>query len=1189
MKIYFLITFLCIFSVTAENIYSQSKTVSAELKNVTLKDAFRELEENSDYLFLFMDNTEKGLSTNVNVSFHNKSMGEILDFLLKNTDLTYSVVNRQVTISKKPGISEDKMTLKIEQPAIREVQQTHKTITGTVTDANGESIIGANIIEAGTSNGTITDINGKFTLQVANDASIRISYIGYLSQTVNTAGKNQFNITLLEDTQALEEVVVVGYGTQRKENLTGAVSSVDVGKTVDSRPISDIGRALQGAVPGLTISTKSGEIGGAPTIKIRGGVGSPNGNANPLILVDNVEISDITLVNPDDIESISVLKDAASSSIYGARAAFGVILITTKAKQQHEKLSISYSNNFAWRTPTKKPEQLPGWQQAEINLAGMKVAPSPANSYNVVANMIVDQKTVDGMKAWAEKYGDGKGLGLEMVYGRDFEIDASGAHYYRTWDWYDMYIKDWMPQQTHNLSISGGNQKTNYGLTLGYLHQEGLTKANPDVYDRYNANLTLNTEISKQMSVRANAMYTRTDFDKPFMYGSDLYDHMYYLYRWQPMYPYGTFEGKPFRSALTELQQAPMTNREKDYMRLGTGFTLKPMNGLTVDVDFIYTSIESRYKKFGDKVYAYDIFTAHNSLEKLQNSYRNYISSGYDYVYEERGRTQMLTNNIVATYSKKIENHDFKVLAGSNIEKSEYRYLWTQKKGLLSASKPELNLAIGDPTTSSEHTHWAVAGFFGRINYAFKDRYLLELNGRYDGSSRFPKDERFAFFPSISAGYRISEEKFMQKLYPALSSLKLRASYGSIGNQDVGLNRFISTLDGQLDSWVINGVRQTSVSTPTVVSKSLTWEKVKTVDFGFDSRFINNKLGITFDWYKRTTSDVLATQTLPATLGAASPYQNMGELETLGWELSADFRHKFSNGLTITLGGQITDYKTKVNKWSNNTSIPSYGGNGNGWSTDVNVYKEGMILGDIWGLQVDRLLQKSDFDAAGKLVQGIPDQTEVFPSNYKFAPGDVLYKDLDGDGYIRKGVRVGEAKDMSIIGNTMPRFEYGFSLGVDYKEFDFSAFFQGIGRRELWAMGNQILPGYTAGEPYYKGAEDFWSPENTNAFYPRPMNYSQVASGNYQVNDRYLLNMAYLRCKTITLGYTLPKFITTKVYINNLRIYFTAENPFEFDNVKPDIDPEIDIRYVDKAADSRNFGRSYPYQRTLSFGLQLTF
>ena len=1067
-----------------------------------------------------------------------------------------------------------------------EEQLQAQSITGTVVDATGEPIIGASVVEKGTTNGIITDLDGKFSLSVKPGAILVFSYIGYKNQEVKAT--NNLKVVLAEDTKLLDEVVVVGFGVQKKENLTGAVSSVDVSKTVDSRPIADIGRALQGAVPGLTVSSASGEIGSAPSIKIRGGVGSPNGDSNPLILVDNVEISDITLVNPDDIESISVLKDAASSSIYGARAAFGVILITTKAKKQIDRLSVNYSTNFAWRTPTRKPEQLPGWQQAEINLEGMMNAPTPASSYNVVANMIVDQKTVDGMKAWAQQYGNGSGLGSEMVEGRDFEIDGKNMRFYRTWDWYDMYIKDWMPQQTHNLSISGGNGKTSYGLTLGYLHQEGLTKVNSDEFDRYNANLTMNTEINKYLRIRANAMFTKADIKKPFNYASDLYDHMYYLYRWQPMYPYGTFEGKPFRSALTELSQAPMTKRERDYSRLSAGFTLTPMKGLTLDVDVIYSTTETRFKKNGDKVFAYDIFTAHTSTDALRSSYKNYISSSYDYVQEERGRTQMLTNNIVATYSKKINDHDFKFMAGSNIEKSEYRFISAKRMGLYNANQPELNLAHGVQTVDSKHTDWAVAGFFGRINYAFKDRYLLELNGRYDGSSKFPQGDRFAFFPSVSVGYRISEEAFMQPLYPVLSTLKLRGSYGTIGNQDIGLNRFISTLDPSANyAWIIGGQRPPAMGTPTVINPSLTWETVKTIDFGFDARFWQDKIGLTFDWYKRTTSDVLAQPILASTLGAAAPYLNTGTIETPGWEIAIDIRHSFKNGLTLTGGVQLTDYKTKVTKWSHNTAMPIYGGYGEGWSTNTQYYKEGMVLGDIWGLKVDRLLQESDFDANNNLKEGLPDQSQVFPSGYKFAPGDVLYKDLDGDGKVTKGVSTGEAKDLAVIGNTMPRYEYGFSLGAEYKGFDINTFFQGVGKRNIWAMGNQVLPGYTAGEPYYKGADNYWRQDNPGGFYPRPMNYSQSATGNYTVNDRYMLNMAYLRCKTLTIGYTLPKELVNKFYIKNLRVYFTAENLFEFDNVKPDIDPEIGVRQVDKSADSRNFGRSYPYQRSLSFGLQL--
>ena len=364
-------------------------------------------------------------------------------------------------------------------PAVQEQQQT-SNITVTIVDSKGEPIIGANVVEKGTTNGTITDFDGKATLNIKPGAIVQVSFVGYKTQEVKV--NKDMRIALKEDNELLDEVVVVGYGSQKKVNLTGAVASVDVDKTIDSRPITDIGRALQGAVPGLTVTTNSGEIGGAPTIKIRGNIGSPSGGGgNPLILVDNVEVTDISMVNPDDIESISVLKDAASASIYGARGAFGVLLITTKAKAKHERLSVKYTNNFSWRTPTQNPEQLPGWQQAEINFQGEKNAaanPSSVTSYNVVGNMRVDAQHIQKMKEYCDKYGYGDQFGPEMELGRDFEFRDGGMFFIRTWDWYDQYIKDWSPQQNHSLTINGGNGKTNYNVALRYLNQEGMMKVN---------------------------------------------------------------------------------------------------------------------------------------------------------------------------------------------------------------------------------------------------------------------------------------------------------------------------------------------------------------------------------------------------------------------------------------------------------------------------------------------------------------------------------------------------------------------------------------------------------------------------------------------------------------------------------------------------------------------------------------
>lgn len=1060
------------------------------------------------------------------------------------------------------------------------------SMTVTVVDTKGEPIIGANVIEKGTTNGGITDLSGQFKMNVKPGAIIQVSFVGYSTQEVKATPI--LKVILKDDTELLDEVVVVGYGSQKKVNLTGAVASVDVNKTIDSRPITDIGRALQGSVPGLTITTNSGEIGGAPTIKIRGSIGSPNGESKPLILVDNVEVTDISMVNPDDIESISVLKDAASASIYGARGAFGVLLITTKSKSKHERLSVKYTNNFAWRTPTKTPEQLPGWQQADINLQGVINQTQGATQfYNVVGNMRVDATHVQKMKEYWEQYGYGTQFGRDMELGRDFEFRDGGMFFIRTWDWYDEYIKDWAPQQNHSLSINGGNGRTNYNIALGYLYQDGMMKINSDNYTRYNANISLNSELNKYISVRTGVMFTRSDYDKPFNYGSDLYDHMYYLYRWQPMMPYGTFEGKEFRNALTELKSAPTTTKEREYMRLTGGATIKPIKDLSIDVDVAYSSIETRYKKYGTPslTSGYEIFSGRPTVEALRNSYGNYISSSYDYIYQETGRTENITANIVATYAKRWGDHDFKAMAGSNLEKSEYKYYWAQRKDLLDPGKAELNLATGDQTTSSEHTWWSVAGFFGRINYAYKDRYMLEVNGRYDGSSRFPSGNRFAFFPSLSAGYRLSEEAFMQPLKPYLSTLKLRGSWGMIGNQDVGTNRYISTLSSSTDSWIIDGKKVQSTQKPTIVSSALTWEKVATFDIGVDARFFNDALGITFDWYNRKTSDILTTANLPATLGADAPYENMGTIQTKGWELAVDFRHTFKNGLHFGVTASLADDRTEVTKWTNNTAIPTYGATG--W-WDTQYYKEGMVLGDIWGLQFDRFLTENDFNADGTLKANIPDQTSVFPAGYKFAPGDVLYKNLDGDNKITKGTQTTEPGDLTVIGNALPRLQFGLNLDAAWKGFDINLFFQGVGNRKLWAAGNQVLPGFTTGEPFYKGAEDYWTPENPDAFYPRPMDYQQGQTGNYNVNDRYLLNMAYLRLKTLTVGYSLPKTWLSKFKVQGLRIYFTGENLFTIDGVKPAIDPEIGIRTVGKSSDARNFGRSYPYQKTVSFGIQLS-
>lgn len=564
MKIYFFITLLSVFSIAAENTYSQSKSVSIDVKGVTLREALQEIEMNSDYLFLFMDNTESGLSRRVNVSYNNRSINEIMDLLLKNTDLVYSIVNRQITISKKP-ILDEKATEK--STIIKELQQDGKLISGTVLDDQGIPIIGANIIESGTTNGTITDIDGKFTLRVSNEASIQVSFIGYLSQTVSTAGNTSFTITLREDTQALQELVVVGYGTQRKENLTGAVSTVNVEETLGSRPISDVGRGLQGSTPGLSVIVPSGEVGSDPLIKVRGQIGSFEGSSQPLILLDNVEIPSIQVVNPNDIESISILKDAASASIYGAKGAFGVVLITTKKGATEDQVNVQYSNNFAWQNISKRMEM--GMLDAmEYSILAMeRVGGSVSGAF-----WQITRESYEKSKIWHNTYGK---MGPEepMVYGRDWYVDANNRKLgLRTYDPYDYMIKEWTPTMTHNLSVNGKSGKTTFNVGLGYLHQTGMMKeAEYDDFTRYNGTIRLSSELSKYFTLRAGAIYSNRDKRYPYVTNSTTADPWLYLYRWGPVQPMGTENGDPIRSPASEISQANTANQENKYFNVNIG------------------------------------------------------------------------------------------------------------------------------------------------------------------------------------------------------------------------------------------------------------------------------------------------------------------------------------------------------------------------------------------------------------------------------------------------------------------------------------------------------------------------------------------------------------------------------------------------------------------------------------------
>lgn len=1078
-----------------------------------------------------------------------------------------------------------------------------RTITGTVRDnATGELLIGVTIVEKGTSNGTITDANGNFKISIAPESSLSVSFIGMKSKDVKPGRVSHITIDLESNISQVEEVVVVGYGTQKKINLSGAVATVDVSKTLEARPITDVGRALQGSTPGLIITTTSGAIGGSPSIKIRGMVSTINGNAgNPLIMVDNVEVPSLSYVNPDDIENISILKDASTTAIYGARAAFGAVLITTKKGRKDGKVRVSYTNNFSWATPTDVPKHT----RADLNLQYSydqlnALKTTPTWEYGQVG-YYYNPDVIKKVKTWIDTYGDGNSLGREMVEGRDFDYRTSGgAYFYRPWDIYKIYYKPWTPQQTHNVTVSGGSDKTQYNLSAGSLKQTGVLNLFDDFYKRLNTSGYISTDVNKWLTVRGRFMYSKTGQESPFSYTGSTYDPMYYLYRWHQVTPYGTFNGNEFRGGVNELKSARPVEDDTYFSRYTLGATLKIAKGLTADFDYTYGQTFSTNHTVGGYVYGID-FWNRGANQTFNDVTKIYTTATYDYAQYTSSKNLRNTYNGYMTYEKQFGSHSLKAMAGTNIEDANYIYLAAKRSGVYDFNKGEVNLAGGDQTAASNHSWWSVAGFFGRINYSFKDRYLFEVNGRYDGSSKFGADKQWGFFPSASAAWRITEESWMRQFKSVLSSWKLRGSYGEVGNQDVPLNAYISTLAVTNPSasgayWLINNNWVPYISSaPALVDPTLTWETVTTLDLGTDARLFDNKLGVTFDWYKRKTLNMLSPgEVLPSTVGASAPKRNYGELSSNGIEIAIDYSHTFANGLHLTLTGQFSDGKTTITKYQ----AP------NDPSTSASYY-EGKVLGDIWGYKTDGLFQKEDFvwengaikqtilpngQSKNTMAPGVANQYILESGLFKFGPGDVKFRDLNGDSIVNYGTNtVGNPGDRTVIGNSMPRYQYGFRLDADWKGFDIGIFFQGVGKRSIWATGNMVLPGYYGAEANYAHTLDYWTPENTGAFYPRPMEYSQTAQWNYLPNDRYLLNVAYFRLKNLSFGYTLPKNWVRKVNVDKLRLYFNGENLFEFDKMGDvPIDPEIDWTTA-TSNDSRSFGRSYPYRRTVSFGIQLEF
>lgn len=1072
------------------------------------------------------------------------------------------------------------------------------TVTGLVVDATGEPIIGASVVEKGTTNGIVTDVDGKFTLSVKSGATLKISFIGYQPQEVKAAPT--VRIVLKEDAELLDEVVVVGYGVQKKANLTGAVSTVDVSKTLASRPQQDVAKALQGTVPGLSIVSSSGEINGSPTIKIRGvGTLSNSEVSNPLIVVDGVPMDDISFLNSQDIESISVLKDAASSSIYGTRAAFGVILINTKSAKSVDRVSVSYSNNFAWDQSTYLPDYPDVPTQLRAAIDAKKREGSDAVE---LFGMYFDQM-LPYAEAWKAQHKGKAGYREMQPYQSmdnvgDYYMDPNTgrAMYYADWDVKKIFYNNAAPSQSHNVNIQGTSGKTNYYLSFGYSSKQGILNFNPDELRKYNASVNVTTQVKDWLQVGTRINYSRKIYEKP-----DTWNYTYqYLWRWGSFFgPYGTIDGQDFR-VLAMQNQAATKTVTTDVTRMNAFLKADIIKGLTLNADFTY-EIQNMNSGSSD----FPVFGMNNWASISEPSY--IVGKSSANTWRDNAKTNTWTTNVYANYNVTFaKNHNLGVMVGGNAESTRYDYFYAGRDGMLDTALPELDLATGDlKNVNGKATHRTSAGYFGRINYDYKGIYLLEVNGRYDGSSRFPRDDHWAFFPSASIGYRFSQEAYFESLRHIVNNGKLRASYGEIGNEAVGDYMFIPTISTVAQNsstgytyWMNNAgtALLPQANMPRLVSSALTWERIRTLDIGIDLGILNDEITLSFDWFQRENRDMLApARTYPNTLGTTAPYENAGTLRSRGWELSVNWRHRFNNELELYANFNIGDSKTVVKEWNNESKL-------------LNTYYKGKVYGDIWGFETDRYFTEDDFNADGSYKAGIADQTGLQTNNFVYGPGDIKFKDRDGSGVIDGGKGTADDHgDLKVIGNSMPRYEYSFHIGGAWKGFDLDLFFQGVGRRSNWTQSSFVFPMMRGADlaiydnqlsyNSYDYETGRWNIDQSNDF-PRlyPGNeakgtVSGIANGNhnYYPQDKYLVDMSYLRLKNVTLGYTLPQNLTRKAFIEKARIYFSGSNLFLLHKGSGDlpIDPEINDGYGSLTYGT--WGRTAPITRTYSFGVQVTF
>ena len=1067
-----------------------------------------------------------------------------------------------------------------------------QTVSGTVSDAIGP-IVGAVVQAEGTN--AVTDMDGHFAITVSPRAVLEISCLGYKTVQIPVNGQSRINITLEEDSFALDEAVAVGYGTTKKANLTGAVSVVK-SESIKDRSALDVAQMLQGSVPGLNITSASGRPGQAATLNIRGW-NSINGGS-PLVLVDGVE-GDLQYLNPVDVESVSVIKDAAAAAIYGAKGSAGVILVSTKSgsKEKDGKATVTYSGRVGFTAPTASTDwETRGYYSVYLSNFFMK-------AYN--GSILYDYSAADMQELWDRRNDVTENPARPWVV---ISQDQSGKdiyNYYANTDWWHVLYKDNKPTTSHTITASGATKNVNYLVSAGYVYEQGMFNINPDHYDRYNLRAKVGFDVTSWLKIGNNFSYFNSAYFYPGRGGinNSLYGASAHAPASYPAYnPDGTnlYATRYNNNVLMDGLMMALNNGDSNTDRIDNisntfDVTITPLKGFTIKGDFTYAfklarntnrTMPGEYSKDPGVIVIQDSGASfENKLTETSN------------VHTYRAA------NLYATYEHSFANaHNLKLMAGVNYETKHIKDLQGIGYDLYSYDLNDLNLTGADADgnkrmeVSGGQNQYKTAGYFARINYDYKGKYLLELNGRYDGSSRFLRGHRWVFSPSVSLGWRMSEESWFEPVKGWWDNLKIRASFGQLGNQQMSdyypAIRTIST--GSQSSYLLGGPKPALASISAPVSSGLTWERSIQSNVGIDMNFFQNRLEFSAEAYIRDTKDMLtAGEVLPATYGYSSaPKENVADLRTYGWELNIGWRDSFK------LAGQpfnynasflLSDYTSYITRFNNPDKLFAKN------------YWEGMHYGDIWGYHIVGLFPSDEAAAewSSKVnqanVNGIIDKSTGDINPVTGAPGvragDLQFADLDGNGIIDRGNgKVGDSGDWQVIGNSQPRFSYGLNLGASWFGFDLSMFFQGIGHmdwypqyevRQFWSLYARPFATFIPRD----FQNMYWTEENPNAYFPRPRGYvAGVGTGREltETNDRYLQNIGYLRLKNLTFGYTLPQKWTRKAGIERLRFYFTGENLFYWA-------PGLHSKYIDpEMAQTNGNLRIYPWQKTIMFGVDLT-